>query len=412
MPLEYEIFRGFVRRDSDGDDGDQEEEGKGPADGRRLRRPGRRPLALVLRTGEILRSKHGLRGDEAPGVWHPAARRLVERSMLKIAHLASQQDGQVDASQLDGAGRELLQLYLDHQETWQEVCLVLSSDQRRRRGSGGSKKGRPSSSAASAASSTTTTTTTTLVLNRPMALKLTPNLARLVLYGSPREDGGRAGGGGGGESSYSDDPRLLPRFLEAFGPECAVYVGGPDDQDQPAEILHGIRGLEGSVEICPHAGIYVGGLRAAIAGVLEGKHKPMDFRFFVGRHQYEAGGDGDSPQEDEEEAALPLHAQVLLGKYQPIACSRSLVLKQCISLPKPLWHEVMDMAGGELAEISRLELGKQGRVRFQILDDEDDDEAEGASGDGGEGEGDDDDEEIVDELSELERFDDEDDDEP
>jgi hypothetical protein len=244
-----------------------------------------------------------------------------------------------------------------------------------------------------------------------MALKLTPNLARLVLYGSPREDGGA--GGSGGAASSSDDPRLLPRFLEAFGPECAVYVGGPDDQDQPAEILHGIEGLEGSVEICPHAGIYVGGLRAAIAGVLEGKYKPMDFRFFVGRHQYEAGGDGDSAQEgdEEEEAVLPLHAQVLLGKYQPVACSRSLVLKQCISLPKPLWHEVMDMAGGELAEISRLELGKQGRVRFQILDDNGE-EIEGESGDAAEEEGDDDDEEIVDELSELERFDDEDDDEP
>ena len=62
----------------------------------------------------------------------------------------------------------------------------------------------------------------------------------------------------------------------------------------------------------------------AIDGVLSGKYKPLDFRFFVGHTSYSKG---------------QLQDAVTKGKYQPIACSRPLVLKQCIQLPKPLWHE-------------------------------------------------------------------------
>lgn len=62
----------------------------------------------------------------------------------------------------------------------------------------------------------------------------------------------------------------------------------------------------------------------AIDGVLSGKYKPLDFRFFVGHTRYTKG---------------QLEDAVSKGKYQPIACSRPLVLKQCIQLPKPLWHE-------------------------------------------------------------------------
>ena len=67
-----------------------------------------------------------------------------------------------------------------------------------------------------------------------------------------------------------------------------------------------------------------GGIDAAVKGVLEGEYSPLEFRFFVGCHKYK-------------ESALDV--AVHLGKYQPIACARSLALKQCISLPKPLWHE-------------------------------------------------------------------------
>ena len=36
-----------------------------------------------------------------------------------------------------------------------------------------------------------------------------------------------------------------------------------------------------------------------------------------------------------------------------------MALKQCLGLPKPLWHEVLELCGGELAEISKMELLKR-----------------------------------------------------
>lgn len=89
-------------------------------------------------------------------------------------------------------------------------------------------------------------------------------------------------------------------------------------------MIHGIADLPGAREISPGSGIYRGGLEAAIEGVLYGKYNPLDFRFFVGCHSYDES---------------TLDVSVVLGKYQPIACARSVALKQCISLPKPLWHE-------------------------------------------------------------------------
>ena len=107
-----------------------------------------------------------------------------------------------------------------------------------------------------------------------------------------------------------------------------------------------------------------------------GIYQPLDFRFFVGKHLYD-------------ENVLDL--SVVLGKYQPVACSRALALKQCISLPKPLWHEVLEWVGGDMGEISELEFSKRDDMKFRIVDEDDF-------------------EDIVDELDELERFGDEDDD--
>lgn len=293
-------------------------------------------------TGKKLRKKFKVDNTE-PSVWYRKAQLLVEHEMMEIAEKAGD-DGQIDASTLDDESAELLQLYLDNQETWQEVCLVLERDE-------------------------CTGTTTTLVLNRPMALKLTENLAQLVLHGIFRT-----------EQKTKHEPKTdIIKFMLAFGQECAVYIGGPDDQDQPAEIIHGIADLPGAVEISPRSGIYVGGLEAAVDGVLKRKYKPMDFRFFVGRRSYD-------------ESALDVAC--LLGKYQPVAIARSLVLKQCISLPKPLWHEVLELCNGEMKEISHLELSKRDDLRFQIVDDDDEDLH---------------DSEILDELSDLEKFDDDDD---
>jgi len=50
------------------------------------------------------------------------------------------------------------------------------------------------------------------------------------------------------------------------------------------------------------------------------------------------------------ERACPLHNQ---------ACARSLALKQCLTLPKPLWHEVLELCGNDCREISGIEILKR-----------------------------------------------------
>jgi hypothetical protein len=219
--------------------------------------------------------------------WYRGAERLMRRE-LSIIMSSANPDGRLDPSVLGPVSLDLLGRYMDHQNAWQEVCLVIDRDER----SG---------------------TSTTVTINRPMAFKLSRNLGGLVLFGS-----NHAEKGGGVETQN------LVKFLSAFEGQCGVYLGGPDDVDRPATIIHGIRDLDGAVEISPGTGIYRGGLEAAMDGVLSGKYKPLDFRFFIGQTKYEGGR---------------LDEAVRSGKYQPVACSRPLVLKQCIKLPKPLWHE-------------------------------------------------------------------------
>jgi hypothetical protein len=226
-------------------------------------------------------------------VWYKKAQRLVEDEMMEIAECAGD-DGQVDATVLNDERAELLQLYMDNQDTWQEVCLVLERSEE-------------------------VGTATALVLNRPMAFKLTENVGKLVLYGTFLTMAGKSR-----KAETKGKADSLMKFMLAFGQECAVYVGGPDEQDQPAEVIHGIAGLSGATEISPGSNIYRGGMDAAIDGVLRGLYAPLDFRFFVGCHIFEES---------------TLDVSVLLGKYQPIACARTVALKQCIQLPKPLWHE-------------------------------------------------------------------------
>ena len=221
--------------------------------------------------------------DIEMGTWYARAKNLVEDEMQTIAGMADN-DGQIDATQLKDDASEMLSMFLANQETLQEVCLVIEKD------NGNSK---------------------TVVLNRPMAFKLTKNLGQLVLNGAFSSNKAK---------SRSD----LARFMNAFSSECAVYVGGTDNQGEAGIMLHGIPDLPGAVEISPGSQIYRGGIETAVQGVLDGKYNPLEFRFFVGCHNYE-------------ESALDV--AVHLGKYQPIACARSLALKQCISLPKPLWHE-------------------------------------------------------------------------
>jgi hypothetical protein len=218
--------------------------------------------------------------------WYRGAERLLRRELAAIMSEAGP-DGRLDPNSLGPESLELLRLYMDHQNAWQEVSLVIERDERTGR-------------------------SVTLTINRPMAFKLSRSLGRLVLLGP-------------GEGSVGvRDMQNLVKFLSAFEGQCGVYLGGPDGMDKPAVMVHGIRELPGAEEISPGTGIFRGGLEAAMDGVLSGRYKPLDFRFFIGHKDY-AGGQLDEA--------------VRSGKYQPVACSRPLVLKQCIQLPKPLWHE-------------------------------------------------------------------------
>jgi hypothetical protein len=227
-----------------------------------------------------------------------------------------------------------------------------------------------------------------------MALQLTDSLGKLVLYGA---FSGKKGSSGGNGTDRNNDVSIKD-FIKAFGRECGVYVGGPDDQHLPAILIHGISELDGAVEIAPGTGIYQGGLAAAVQGVLSGKFKPLEFRFFVGRHSYttemddndEVYDDDDdeedisddddeediSDDDDDDELMIPstLDLDVVLGKYQPVACARAIALKQCIQLPKPLWHEVLELCGGELKDISEFEQLKRDDIPFQFVSDDDDDD--------------------------------------
>jgi len=218
--------------------------------------------------------------------WYRGAERLLRRELASIMSRASP-DGRLDPSSLGPESLELLRVYMENQHAWQEVCLVIERDERTGR-------------------------SVTVTINRPMAFKLSRSLGRLVLLGP-------------GEGSVGvRDTQNLVKFLSAFEGSCGVYLGGPDDVDKPAVMIHGVRELEGAEEISPGTGIFRGGVEAAMDGVLSGRYKPLDFRFFIGHANY-AGG--------------RLDEAVRSGKYQPVACSRPLVLKQCIQLPKPLWHE-------------------------------------------------------------------------
>ena len=95
---------------------------------------------------------------------------------------------------------------------------------------------------------------------------------------------------------------------------------------------------QGAVEVAPGTRIFTGGIDAAVDAILEGTRTPLDFRWFVGRRTDVSTAD---------------------GAWCPIACARPVALKQCLGLPKPLWHEVLELCGGEAAELSRIELLKR-----------------------------------------------------
>lgn len=199
-----------------------------------------------------------------------------------------------------------------------------------------------------------------MVINRPISTGINVQLAKVLLEGNDES----------GKGKYEYD--FIDRFVQAFRSDGIVYNGGPHAQAKPAMLIHGIPELEGATEIAPGMGIFRGGVKAAVEGILEGKYTALEFRFFLGKYSY-------NPEKYPERGALL--SKIKNCEYQPVACSRALALKQCLRLPKPLWHEgtyktlhfhllfqsctkskflsVLELCGGELRALSNVELRKR-----------------------------------------------------
>ena len=172
-----------------------------------------------------------------------------------------------------------------------------------------------------------------VLLTKPMASHVDHTLARRLLIDTTQTDF---------DSEVLEE--RVSRFVQAFG-TSPVYDGGPSGKDEGGLVIHGNEGVRGSREVSPGTRVYraestYGGLDAIVDAVLRGEAQPNEFRLFLGQHSRSqlAGGAGGGPT----------------CAWQPVACSRPLILKHSVGLPKPLWHEVMALCGGQCAEMSRL----------------------------------------------------------
>merc|ERR1719329_862552 len=212
------------------------------------------------------------------------AETMMEERICAIGAQADEK-GRINARDLKQEDLQLLALFSESQNAWQQVCLILSATD------GAADK--------------------SVVLNRPLAKGINDALALRILNGA-------------GRSTSPDSAALVAaakKLEKAFGDEAAVYWGSP-------ELAPGTR-------IYSCAGM---GVEAAADAVLDGRCAPLDFRWFIGRH-----------------ATLRCAER----EWAAAACARPVALKQCLGLPKPLWHEVMELCGGSLAELSQVELQKR-----------------------------------------------------
>lgn len=169
-----------------------------------------------------------------------------------------------------------------------------------------------------------------LSLSQPLAWGLCHedrlDVARRLLYGAPHGDRDAAAVG------TTDDDDVAAQFIAAFGGTSVIYKGGPDGHSLPGVCVHGLPGrVDGSKELAPGTGVYLADVTAATQAVLDGRAPPEAFRIFAGWHEGLSVAD---------------------GAWVAAACSPSLVLRQSTGLITPLWHEVLDLCGGEYAEMS------------------------------------------------------------
>ena len=246
--------------------------------------------------------------------------RLADRLITEMLEsvMSKSQNGKVSLGALSPDQQAIVKLYSDAQDSWQEVALITHVD-----------ADADDADEPLGGSSSRRYARESLVINRPLAKSMSTELAQLLLNG---DSNARPSG-----VPPLHSERFVERFVSAFGSQCAVYLGGPDEQGAIGRCIHGYE-LEGATELCPGTRIFTGGVEAIVDAVERGERSPLDFRWFVGVRK-------DICTDD--------------GSWHPVACARPVALKQCLGLPKPLWHEVLELCGGELAELSRIELLKR-----------------------------------------------------
>ena len=127
------------------------------------------------------------------------------------------------------------------------------------------------------------------------------------------------------------------RLCNSFQDE-RVYFGGRSHQEL-VQMVHGysdIHQMDRTRAIRP--GVYLGekaeSFDAACDAVEQHSRLQSGFKFFCGRLEWNFNG---------------LRSELESGTWYCAACSRTLILKQCLSLPVPLWCETLRLMGGDYA---------------------------------------------------------------
>ena len=146
-------------------------------------------------------------------------------------------------------------------------------------------------------------------------------------------------------------------LLPAFG-GSTLHLGG-DVERQSLHVLHGVAGLAGSLEVV--SGVRVGGVDAAAQAVAEGRARAGDFKFL---HGYCGWSPGQLEREFRSGVwfAAAASSEVLLRGAALAATAEAAEEERDASSPSSpslrsggdsMWHAVLELMGGEHAEMSR-----------------------------------------------------------
>ncbi|PRW32622.1 hypothetical protein C2E21_8337 [Chlorella sorokiniana] len=142
-----------------------------------------------------------------------------------------------------------------------------------------------------------------------------------------------------GAGAASLQPELSP---------CTLYLGGDVGQES-VHLLHGVRGLQQSAEVIP--GVFLGGFEGAKQGLAEGRYKPEQFKVLT---RYAGWGPGQ------------LAAECRRGVWLSVSANKHAIFRTTLegqlvadttAFGRPdvseLWHYIAQLAGGDLAVLSR-----------------------------------------------------------